>query len=105
MVSAALGMIPVALALYECFLAPATAQGGVIIPRHLWYLLCVFAPTFLPLLSAVGRHAWPGGLAFGLGLVLSNALIYAICGFLISFAMRNIARDNPIAGPQPGATH
>ncbi|MGA8530761.1 MAG: hypothetical protein WB622_13670 [Acidobacteriaceae bacterium] len=104
-VAAVLGMIPVGVVLYEFYLAPASAQGGVVIAPRLWYVLCAFTPVLPSLLSSFERHHRPEGFAFALLLILSNVLIYGLCGFLIAFLMKKAGRDDRIADPQPRTSH
>lgn len=103
--AALLGLIPVGIALYEFYLAPASAQGGVMISPRLWYALSTFVPALPSLLFSFQNHHWPEGFAFAFFLTLSNVLIYGLCGFLIALVIRKIVPENSASAPHPRASH
>ncbi len=99
LVSIAIGMIPAAMVIYEFFFRPASYEGKVMIPPRLWYTLCALTPGLLPLLSWFEKHHWPGGFVFGVLLVLSNIVIYGLCGALISLMMKRATHRDRAASP------
>jgi hypothetical protein len=104
-VAVAVGMIPAAIAVYESFLAPATAGGGVVIAPGLWYSLCAFTPALLPLLSVLEGHHWLGPVTFALLLFASNALVYGLCGWALAFLMKKAGRARQLHPAQPRTSH
>lgn len=102
--AACIGLIPAAVALYELFFAPAAA-GRTVIPAHLWFSLCTLTPALLPLLSQLETHHWMGDFDFGALLLLSNALLYGLCGLALSFLFRKSAGVAALKAPHVRLNH